>query len=315
MKPKNAISLLLAALIWGGAFVAQRLGMNYVGPFTFNGTRCLIGAVVLLPFIMVQRKRNNTAESPQAPGSRKELFLAGGVCGVCLFVASSLQQIGLMYVSAGKSGFITACYIVIVPVLGIFLHRKTGWRVWVAIVVAVVGLYFLCITETFTIGGGDLFSLGGAAAFAVQILAVAHFAPRVDGIRLSCVQCLVCGVLSLPFLFLFETPSLAGLWGSILPLLYAGVLSCGIAYTLQIIGQRDVNPAVASLLMSLESCFSVLAGWLILGERLSQRELIGCVLMFAAIMLAQLPGRRGQKRERADAEPTEEVLSDGQIGF
>ncbi len=311
MKPKNAISLLLAALIWGGAFVAQRLGMNYVGPFTFNGTRCLIGAVVLLPFIMVQRKRKPTAESPQAPGSRKELFLAGVVCGVCLFVASSLQQFGLQYVSAGKSGFITACYIVIVPVLGIFLRRKTGWRVWVAVAVAVAGLYFLCITETFTIGRGDLFSLGGAAAFAVQILAVAHFASRVDGIRLSCVQCLVCGVLSLPFMFLFETPSLAGLWGSILPLLYAGVLSCGIAYTLQIIGQRDVNPAVASLLMSLESCFSVLAGWLILGERLSRREFLGCVLMFAAILLAQLPARRGRKRKEADAGKKEEALSDG----
>ncbi len=272
--------------------MAQRLGMNQIGPFTFNGTRCLIGALVLLPFIALQGKRKDRKEIPQTAESRRELFLAGLICGVFLFAASSFQQIGLQYITAGKSGFITACYIVIVPVLGLFLRRKIGGRVWGAVVLAVIGLYFLCITESFTIGRGDVYSLCGAAAFALQILAVAHFAPRVDTVCLSCLQCLVCGVLSLPCMFLFETPTFAGLRSALWPLLYAGVLSCGIAYTLQIVGQREANPAIASLLMSLESCFALLCGWVFLGERLSGREWLGCALLFAAILLAQLPGRR-----------------------
>ncbi len=296
MKPKNVISLLLAALIWGLAFVAQRVGMDYVGPFTFNGTRCLIGGVVLIPVILLFGRRNRKTEYEQestpVPGEKKTLFLAGLVCGALLFVASSLQQIGLQYVTAGKSGFITSFYIVMVPILGLFLKKKTGPKVWVAVVVALVGLYFLCITDSFAIGAGDALTFGSAIAFAAQILAIDYYAPRVNVIRLSCIQMFVCGIISLPFMFFMEEPTWTGLWGAIVPLLYAGILSCGVAYTLQIVGQRNANPAIASLLMSVEACFAVLGGWAILGERLSAREALGCILMFGAIVLAEVPGRK-----------------------
>ncbi len=311
MKPKNVISLLLATFIWGMAFVAQRVGMDYVGPFTFNGTRCLIGGIVLLPFaLLIGREKRNAvgAEEDKAPspgatasseaslthGWSKTLFIGALVCGLLLFAASSLQQIGLQYVTAGKSGFITSFYIVFVPVLGIFLKRKAGWKVWISVVIAFVGLYFLCISETFTIGRGDLVTFASAIMFAFQILAIDHYAPKVDVLKFSCIQLFVSGAASLPFMFALETPTFSGLWDAILPLLYAGVLSCGVAYTLQIVGQRNANPTIASLLMSVESCFAVLGGWAILGERLSGREGLGCILIFGAVVLAELPTRSGR---------------------
>lgn len=210
-------------------------------------------------------------------------------------MASSLQQIGIQYTTTGKAGFVTAFYIVIVPVLGIFLHKKISGNVWIAVVLALVGLYFLCMTESFTIGKGDIYIFACAFVFSIQILMVDHFAPKVDGVKLSCLEFLVSGLLSLFFMFSLERPTLSGILAAGIPILYAGVLSCGVAYTFQILGQRDSNPAIASLIMSLESTFSVLAGWLLLHETLSTREAIGCIFMFVAILLAQLPEKKKEK--------------------
>lgn len=293
MKLKNGGMLLLTAFIWGTAFVAQSVGMDHLGPFSFNGIRCLIGAVALLPCIWFLNRMN---KDPETDGSEKEksgkdLITGGVACGVLLFTASSLQQAGIQYTTAGKAGFITAFYIVIVPVLGIFLHKKIQWKVWMAVLLALVGLYFLCITESFSVGKGDALVFLCALVFSVHILVIDHFSPKVDGVKMSCIQFFVSGILSFPFMFVLETPRFVSVAAAWMPLLYAGVLSCGVAYTLQILGQKNVNPAVASLILSMESCFSVLAGWIILGERLSFRESSGCILMFLAIILAQLPDK------------------------
>ncbi len=296
MKTKNAVILVLTAFIWGTAFVAQSVGMDYLGPFTFNGVRSIIGGAALLPCIAVLKMLNGKGEKEVRGGGvrdeRKNLILGGIACGLLLFGASSLQQIGIQYTTAGKAGFITACYIVIVPVLGIFLKKKTGWKVWAAVIIALAGLYFLCMTEKFSVGKGDVLIFFCALVFSVHILVIDYFSPKVDGVKMSCIQFFVCGIASMPFMFLLETPRIGAMIRGWMPLLYAGVLSCGVAYTLQIIGQKNVNPAVASLILSLESCFSVLAGWVVLGEQLSVRESIGCVLMFAAIILAQLPEKK-----------------------
>lgn len=296
MKTKNVFLLVLTAFIWGTAFVAQSVGMDYLEPFTFNGVRSLIGGVALLPCISLLQLMNekNGTRKADGGGSRKDLVTGGAACGLLLFAASSLQQIGIQYTTAGKAGFITAFYIVIVPVLGIFLRKKIGWKVWTAVVIALAGLYFLCITDRFTVGKGDILIFMCAMVFSLHILVIDYFSPKVDGVKMSCIQFFVCGIASMPFMFLLETPKLGAMIEGWMPLLYAGVLSCGVAYTLQIIGQKNVNPAVASLILSLESCFSVLAGWVVLGERLSVRESVGCVLMFAAIILAQLPEKEKQ---------------------
>lgn len=299
MKTKNAVMLLLTAFIWGTAFVAQSMGMNYLGPFTFNGIRSLIGGAALLPCIAILQKTNGENGKDEGAGSRKELILGGICCGILLCAASSLQQIGIQYTTAGKAGFITAFYIVIVPVLGIFLKKKIGWKVWLAVAIALAGLYFLCITESFTIGKGDVLIFVCALIFSIHILVIDYFSPKVDGVKMSCIQFFVCGVVSLPLMFLMETPRISDMTAGLLPLLYAGILSCGVAYTLQIVGQKNVNPAIASLILSMESCFSVLAGWLVLGERMSSREYAGCVLMFAAIILAQLPEKKEEKENEA----------------
>lgn len=295
MKPKNAAILMLTAFIWGTAFVAQSVGMDYLGPFTFNGVRSLIGAAALLPCIWLLQTINKKEGTVKEEGSRKDLIIGGIACGLLLFAASSLQQIGIQYTSAGKAGFITAFYIVIVPVLGMFLHKKIGWKVWIAVLLALAGLYFLCITERFTIGRGDIFIFLCALVFSLHIMVIDYFSPKVDGVKMSCIQFFVCGIVSIPFMVWTETPGLKAMLAGWIPLLYAGVLSCGVAYTLQIVGQKNVNPAIASLILSLESCFSVLAGWMILGERLSVRESAGCVLMFAAIILAQLPDKKTEE--------------------
>ena len=295
MRPKNAFMLILTAFIWGTAFVAQSVGMDYLGPFTFNGVRSLIGGVALIPCIWILQKLNDKSDPVTEERNRKDLLIGGISCGVLLFAASSLQQVGIQYTTAGKAGFITAFYIVFVPVLGIFLGKKTGWKVWTAVILALAGLYFLCITEKFTIGKGDIFLFACALVFSLHILVIDYFSPKVEGVKMSCVQFLVCGIISLPFMFLLEIPKMGAIVDAAWPLLYAGVLSCGVAYTLQIIGQKNVNPAIASLILSLESCFSVLAGWVILGEKLSVRESIGCILMFAAIILAQLPDKKDKE--------------------
>lgn len=288
MKPANAFILLLTAFIWGTAFVAQSVGMDYLGPFTFNGVRSIIGGVTLIPCIAIFKKQKD---------KRRDLFTGGIICGLLLFAGTSLQQIGIQYTTAGKAGFITSFYIVLVPVFGIFLRKKTSPKVWISVCISFIGLYLLCMTEKFTVGKGDIYIFLCAIAFSIHILVIDYFSPKVDGIKMSCIQFLVCGIVSLPFMFTLETPSLTGFAHEIVPLLYAGVLSCGVAYTLQIIGQKNANPSIASLIMSLESCFSVLAGWIILKERMSAREAAGCVCMFAAIILAQLPDKKIIKKE------------------
>ena len=261
---KNSLLLLLTATIWGVAFVAQSVGMDHVGPFTFNAVRSIIGGIVLI--------------------------LGGVCCGILLALASSFQQMGIQYTTVGRAGFITACYIVIVPILGhFFLRKKCGATIWIAVALALAGLYLLCITDGFSVGKGDLLVMVCSLLFSLHILVIDYFSPKVDGVKMSCIQFFVCGFLcAIPAVFTEHIVS-ADIFAAWAPILYAGVMSCGVAYTLQIIGQKDMNPTVASLILSLESCISVLAGWILLNQKLSARELSGCVLMFAAIILAQLP--------------------------
>ncbi|MFR7984809.1 MAG: DMT family transporter [Clostridia bacterium] len=298
-KLQGTMMLLLTALIWGSSFVAQRAGMEYIGPFTFNGIRSLIGGLVLIPVIFLFSKEKN-AELTEAEkkAGKKTLLLGGILCGIVLFAASSLQQIGMVYTTAGKAGFITALYIVLVPILGVFIRKKVKPMVWLCVILAVAGLYLLCMTDGLSLGRGDLLVLLCAFAFSIHILVIDYFAPRTDGVALSCIQFFVCGILSLFPMFLAETPVWFAILDCWIPILYAGVLSCGVAYTLQILAQKHTDPTVASLLLSLESVFAAIAGAIILHEQLAPRELAGCVLMFAAIIIAQLPS----KTEREAAE-------------
>lgn len=291
---RNSLLLLLTALIWGVAFVAQSVGGDAVGSFTFNGVRSLIGSAVLLPviyFLDSQKKRELGEEKFQAEKGDQKTLLTGGICcGIMLCIASNFQQFGISFTTVGKAGFITAMYILIVPVLGLFMKRKVGVKVWAGVVLATIGLYMLCMTsERLTLSKGDFLVLICAGFFSLHILIIDHFSPKVDGVRMSCIQFFVCGVISMIGAFWFEAPDLGAILAGWLPILYAGVLSCGVAYTLQIVGQKNMDPTVASLILSLESVFSVLAGWVILHQTLSIREMAGCVLMFLAIILAQLP--------------------------
>ena len=291
---KNSLLLLLTAFIWGVAFVAQSVGGEAVGCFTFNGVRSLIGAVVLLPviyFLDVQKKKELGEEKfLEQKGDKKTLLLGGICCGVMLCIASNFQQFGISFTTVGKAGFITAMYILIVPILGLFMKKKVGIKVWLGVVLATIGLYMLCMTsESFSLSKGDFLVLICAGFFSLHILIIDYFSPKVDGVRMSCIQFFVCGVISTAIAFIFENSSFSSILSGWLPILYAGVLSCGVAYTLQIVGQKNMDPTVASLILSLESVFSVVAGWVILHQTLSVRELFGCVLMFLAIILAQLP--------------------------
>lgn len=290
---RNSLLLLLTAAIWGIAFVAQSVGMDYVGPFTFNGVRSIIGAAVLLPVIWFLGRSKEAPRQTEAEkkASRKTLIAGGISCGVLLCLASSFQQFGIKYTTVGKAGFITACYIVIVPLLGIFLKKKCGPLIWAAVVVALIGLYLLCIKDGFSIQLGDALVMVCAFLFSLHILVIDYFSPKVDGVKMSCIQFLVCGILCLIPALILEAPSFASILAAWQPVLYAGVMSCGVAYTLQIVGQKNMNPTVASLILSLESCISVLAGWMLLGQSLNAREITGCVVMFCAIIMAQLPQR------------------------
>ena len=291
MRVKNFFLLLLTALIWGMAFVAQSVGMDHVGPFTFNSIRSFLGFLVLLPLVFYFRKKEGSLS--QTP---RDLYLGGLLCGLALGVASSLQQIGIRYTTVGKAGFLTACYIVIVPLLGLFFHKKVGPLLALAVGLALIGLYLLCVKEGFTIQKGDIYCLLCSLVFSVHILVIDYFSPRVNGTALSCLQFLVAGILCLPPALALEAPTVLAVKGAALPIAYAGIFSCGVGYTLQIIGQKGVNPTLASLILSLESCISVLAGWVILGQRLSGRELIGCLIMFAAIVFAQLGQGEGKTK-------------------
>ena len=297
MQLRNSFLLLLTATIWGTAFVAQSVGMDYVGPFTFNMLRCLIGGIVLIPYIFLSNKVSGSEkkriEERETKSEKKTLITGGICCGILLALAMNFQQVGIQYTTVGRAGFITACYIIIVPLIGMtFFGKKCRSTICAAVVLALIGLYLLCITEEFDIGQGDFLVLICSFLFSLHILVIDHFSPLVDGVKMSCVQFFVAGIVSGIPAFLTENV----VWGNILvawqPVLFAGVLSCGIAYTLQIVGQKNMNPTVASLILSLESCIAVLAGWIILGENLTLKEMLGCIFMFAAIVLAQLPERK-----------------------
>lgn len=288
---KGSISILIATIIWGSTFVAQSMGMDYIGPFTFQAARCLLGVVLLIPVIAIADRFTNKNDGKNflCRWLNKKLWIAGLCCGIPLFVAANLQQMGIVDTDAGKSAFLTAMYIVFVPILGIFKGQKPSKWIPASVLLGVVGLYFLSCVGVTTIATGDLLLLGCALAFAVQILCVDHFVSQVDCLRLNCINSLVCAVLSGAVMMFTEKPTWEGIHGSFGALAYAGFLSMGIAYSLQIIGQKDLPPAAASLLMSLESVFAVLSGWLVLNEQLTLWEGIGCVLVFIAVILSQLP--------------------------
>lgn len=293
LPPKNLFILFLTALIWGTAFVAQSVGMDHIGPFTFNAVRSYVGGVALIPVILFFNSRKTTEQRQAEKANRNTLIIGGICCGIALGVASLFQQVGIQYTTVGKAGFITALYIVIVPILGIFFHKKVGLKIWVSVVVAIVGLYLLCMTGSFTLQWGDFLILICALCFSGHILVIDHFSPKVDGVQMSCIQFFTAAVLStVAMLFVEGVPNVQDILLSWIPVLYTGVLSSGVAYTLQIIGQKGVNPTIASLVLSLESVIAVLAGWVILGQSMSGREVLGCVLMFGAIILAQLPDKK-----------------------
>lgn len=299
---KNSLLLFLAALIWGVAFVSQSKGMEYMGPFTFNGVRSLIGSAVLLPVIWLRRKK-------EGPGRKsipwKVTLIGGACCGLALMTASTLQQIGILYTTVGKAGFITALYIIFVPILGIFIGKKVPVAVWVGALMAAVGMYLLCIQGSFRIGLGDGLVFICAIVFSIHILVIDYFSPKADGVMLSCIQFLVCGVICTACALILEKPTFSQLLSGAVPILYAGVMSCGVAYTLQIVGQKNVNPTVAALILSLESVVSVLAGWLAYkvgflkdDQTLTLRQILGCIIVFAAVILVQLPIEEFRNKKR-----------------
>ncbi len=289
----HSLLLVLAAAIWGSAFVAQSVGMDYIDPFTFSAVRNTVGFLVLIPVSIWSRKKFPETSAGHRFGISKETLIGGLVCGLVLCASSNFQQYGVAYTTVGKSGFITALYIVFVPVFGIFLKKKTTWRTWISVMLAVAGLYLLCMKGTdFTLNIGDGLMMVCAMLFACHILTVDHFTEGADGVTMSCIQFGVTAAISTVLMFVFEKPQVESITMAWLPILYAGVLSSGVAFTLQIITQRHLSPVVAALIMSLESVFSVLSGWIVLGEWMTPREMAGCVLMFAAIILAQLPGKK-----------------------
>ena len=290
-KFRGAASLFAATLIWGTAFVAQSVGMERIGPFTFQAIRCGLAVLFLAPMSFLLEARSGSIKASLARWKNRELWKAGIICGCALFVAASLQQVGLVYTDAGKAGFLTAMYIVLVPILGLFLGRKITRSAFFSILLAVAGLYLLSCLGVSRINIGDLLLMGCALGYAVQILCIDRFAQDVDGLRLNCIQALVVTVLSVPFLVLTEEVSLANILSCTGPLLYAGVMSMGIAYTLQIVGQKHMEPTGAALIMSLESVIAALSGWLILKETMTGPEALGCCLVFAAVILSQLPDR------------------------
>lgn len=301
MKPKKAFLLFTAAFIWGIAFVAQSSAAAFIRPFTFNGIRCLIGGFTLLPLVFILQAKKSKSLPHGETFSKKRLFssqelrngLTGGFCcGICLCLGSTLQQFGIELTSVGKAGFITALYIVFVPIVSaLFFRKKIALRVIISVLLGLGGLFLLCLTEQFSISKGDLYVLLCAFAFTAHILVIDYFSAKADGVLLSCVQFLTCAAISLPFILFMERPQWNQIFAAKIPILYAGILSCGVAYTLQIVGQKNTNPTIASLILSLESVVSVLAGWILLHQTLTGREIAGCIVMFVAIMIAQLPSR------------------------
>ncbi len=282
--------LLLTATIWGFAFVAQRVGMDYVGPFTFNGIRFALGGFVLIPFIMKHSKRGTSKAAPPVRSGAGQLFSGGCLAGVILFTGASLQQTGLVYTTAGNAGFITGLYVVIVPILGALFRLRANSGTWIGAFLAAVGLYFLSITNQFTIASGDLLVLAGAFFWAAHVLIIGWLSPRSDSLKLALTQFMVCSLLSLLTAAIFEEMAFHSVMQAAGPILYGGVLSVGVAYTLQVVAQRNAHPAHAAILLSLEAVFAAIGGWIMLGEQLTTRGLSGCGLMLAGMLISQLWG-------------------------
>lgn len=296
-KRQQAVSYILltiGAFIWGSAFIFQKQGMDYMDPLAFNGIRNLIGATALLPFIIISDKRKDKQTLEGEKKSRKLLFKAGVICGIFLAAASATQQFALKYTSTGKVGFITTLYIIFVPIVGVFIGKRFRPVLWISAVLAIVGLYVLCIKkgEGFSLSLGDWLALLCAFLFAFQILSLDKFTPLVNPVKLACVEFYVCGIICCILMFIFEKPSLSKILAAYIPLLYAGLLSTGVAYTFQAVAQKHANPVMASLIMSLESVFCVLTGWALLHEVLTPRETVGCVIIFIGVVIAQLPERK-----------------------
>ncbi len=290
---RGGVILLLTAIIWGFAFVAQSEGMEKVGALTFQASRMLLASLVLLPTAFIFHKSREKKSGVKTAFLDKRTLIVGTVCGFFLFAASALQQIGIAYTSVGHAGFLTALYILIVPVLGLFTGKRVGARIWLCILLALAGLYLLCMTgEGFAMSTGDMLVTLCAFVFALHIIAVDKLAGSLDGVKVSFVQMSFAGLLSLVCAFIFEEPHFADIAASWVPIAYAGVLSCGVAYTLQIIGQKYTEPTVASIIMSLESVFAVLGGALLLSEIPTWWELAGCTLMFAATVISQIPSKK-----------------------
>ena len=287
-KMQGNIMLLITAMIWGSAFVAQSKGMEFIGPFTFNVVRNFVGGIVLLPVVAIFSKDSGLSVEEKKLLDKNTLI--GGICcGVVLFIASSFQQYGLVHTTAGKAGFITALYIIIVPLLGMFMGKKVPKIVWGCVALAICGFWLLCIKEGFTVGLGDFMVLICALFYSLHIITIDRFGPKANCVKMSCIQFWVAGVISIIPMLMFEEPEIGAIMDAKWTILYAGVLSSGVAYTLQIIAQKYTEPTVATLLMSLESVFAALSGWIILHEVMMPKEFIGCILVFIAVILAQIP--------------------------
>ena len=303
-KARNCLLLLITAAIWGMAFVSQQAGMDYMGPLTFNGSRNIIGSIVLIPVILMIRGRVPKAERRPLPV--KTTIIGGLACGAALTAASTLQQYGLTMTTVGKGGFITTLYIILTPIFGIFIGKKAPKAVWFCALLAVGGMYLLCVSnESFSVSAGDLLVLASSAVFAVHILVIDHFSPLTDGVILSCIQFAVCGVISTIGAFIFEQPSWEQLISGAVPVLYAGVLSCGVGYTLQIVGQKGVDPTAAALILSLESVVATISGFIAYkigflktDQSMTIRQIAGCAVVFAAVILVQLPWDRISEKLR-----------------
>lgn len=289
---KGSLILLLTAIIWGTSFVSQKLGMNYIGPFTFGASRFLLGALSLLPVILLLDKRNKDKmsyeENSKLSFRNRDLIVGGILCGCAIFLGASFQQIGIVYTTAGKAGFITALYMVLVPIFGIFLGKKTELYTWLGVIIALFGLYLLSIKEGFSMEKGDAIVLIGTIFWALHIIIVDRYVDKVDGVKLSCIQFITAGILSLIAAFIAEEPRISEIIASAGPILYSAILAVGVAYTLQIVGQKYTDPTLASIILSLESVFSVISGAIFLSEYMSSREVLGCILVFIAVIISQI---------------------------
>lgn len=291
---KGSLILLLTAIIWGSSFVSQKVGVETVGPMTFIGLRTLLGSIVLVPVIFVMDK--SKPYDKVMPFSNKTLLSGGLACGIFLCIASTLQTFGMKYIDAGKSGFLTSLYMIFVPIIGVFMGKKLSFKTVISVFLALIGMYLLCMRNGFSsIGIGDILVLLCAVFFSFHIMVIDHFSPKVDGVKLSCLQFFVAGAVASIGMLIIEKPTLNDIIISILPIAYSGIMSCGVAYTLQIIGQKYAEPTIATLIMSLESVFAALSGWLFLNEIMTTREFFGCLIVFIAVIYIQLPSFKREK--------------------